>query len=395
MITPAVRAAAMSEHPAYLYDLAALADHAAAVRRALPAEVELLYAMKANPDPALLATLAPHITGLEVASGGELAHHATFRAASPIAAFGGPGKAPEEIAAGLTAGVRRFHVESRRELLALDQAARAAGQVADLLLRVNIPIPPQPGAALVMGGTSTPFGMDPLEADACASALPDLPGLRLRGVHAHLASGLDAAAAASVAADVVDWAMRFAAHHRLPMGEVNVGGGMAVDYARPHSRFDWSKYGKALRRIIDTHSGMTLRIEPGRSLTVYCGWYATRVLDVKRSNGHWFAIVRGGTHHLRTPAAKGHDQPFVTLPVDGTGPANDQPPITIVGQLCTPKDVLARRAPVRLAVGDVVVFAMAGAYAWNISHHDFLMHPPPAMRYLNTPDPQRGPDGHQ
>ncbi|WKU07132.1 type III PLP-dependent enzyme [Micromonospora sp. HUAS LYJ1] len=390
MIPPAVQAAARSGHPAYLYDLASLADHAATVRRALPAGVELLYAMKANPDPALLAALAPYVTGLEVASGGELAHHAASGATSPVAAFGGPGKTPEEIAAGIGGGVQRFHVESLRELLAVNQAARAVGRVLGVLLRVNIPTPPRAGAALVMGGAPSPFGMDPPEADACIPALADLPWVRFRGIHAHLASGLDAVAAAAVASDVVDWAMRFGARHGVPIGEVNVGGGMAVDYVDPQRRFDWAAYGGRLRRVLDTHPGLTLRIEPGRSLTVYCGWYATEVLDVKRSHGRWFAVVRGGTHHLRTPAAKGHNHPFTVLPV-GAGPGNDHPPITVVGQLCTPRDVLSRAAPVRLSIGDVVVFCMAGAYAWNISHHDFLMHPPPAMRYLNVPEAVPGP----
>jgi diaminopimelate decarboxylase len=57
--------------------------------------------------------------------------------------------------------------------------------------------------------------------------------------------------------------------------------------------------------------------------------------------------------------------------------------VTITGQLCTPKDVLARRVMVtRLRVGDLVAFGLAGGYAWNISHHGFLMHPPPAFHYL-------------
>ena len=57
-----------------------------------------------------------------------------------------------------------------------------------------------------------------------------------------------------------------------------------------------------------------LRVEPGRSVTAYCGWYCTDVLDVKRTHGSWYAVLRGGTHHLRTPVAKGHDQPFAVLP---------------------------------------------------------------------------------
>ena len=102
-------------------------------------------------------------------------------------------------------------------------------------------------------------------------------------------------------------------------------------------------------------------------------------------------MVAGGTHHLRTPAAKGHDQPFAVVAVDDWAlpwprPGVRDEAVTIAGQLCTPKDVLARRVRVgrlrALRVGDLVAFGLAGAYAWNISHHGFLMHPPPAFHYL-------------
>jgi diaminopimelate decarboxylase len=130
---------------------------------------------------------------------------------------------------------------------------------------------------------------------------------------------------------------------------------------------------------------------PGRAVTAYCGWYLTRVLDVKHSHGEAFAVVAGGTHHLRTPAAKGHDQPFAVIGVDEWAPAWPRPgvrgeAVTIAGKLCTPKDVLARRVRVgrlrALRIGDLVAFGLAGAYAWNISHHGFRMHPPPAFHYL-------------
>ncbi len=124
----------------------------------------------------------------------------------------------------------------------------------------------------------------------------------------------------------------------------------------------------------------TLRVEPGRALTAYCGWYLTTVLDVKRVHGERFAVLSGGTHHLRTPVTKGHDQPFAVLARSEEG---EDGPVTLVGRLCTPKDVFARRVTAALAVGDVVAFAMAGAYAWNISHHDFLMHPKPEFHYLS------------
>ncbi|MEU8723743.1 type III PLP-dependent enzyme [Streptomyces antimycoticus] len=413
MITPAVRTLATEltgdDLPAYVYDLTALRAHARAVRDALPPGLELYYAAKANPAPAVLRALAPHVTGYEVASGGELEH---VRAAVPGAplAFGGPGKTEGELRRALTLGVERFHVESEQELRLLAGAAQdAAIPDVDVLLRVNLPVAGDElgGAALAMGGRPSPFGLDPEAVERClplfaeASAgggplrLLDGGPLRLRGIHAHLASGLDAPAQVAVAAAIADWAAKLSERHGLGLTEVNVGGGMGVDYAHPDRRFDWAAYGQGMADLALRHPGLTLRIEPGRALTVYCGWYVTEVLDIKHSGGEAFAVVRGGTHHLRTPATKQHDQPFQVLPMDtgDTGdtwtrpwarPAVRSEPVTLVGQLCTPKDVLARRIPVpELRVGDRVAFAMAGAYAWNISHHDFLMHPRPGFHYLD------------
>ena len=157
---------------------------------------------------------------------------------------------------------------------------------------------------------------------------------------------------------------------------------MAVDYTDPAARFDWVGYGRALADVLDAHPGVRLRIEPGRSVTAYCGAYLTEVIDVKRSYGEWFVVVAGGTHHLRTPAAKGHAQPFRVHRRRGVdGVRTDGGPVTVVGQLCTPKDVLSRSATAGpIGVGDVLAFAMAGAYAWNISHRDFLLHEPPLFR---------------
>jgi diaminopimelate decarboxylase len=415
--------------PAYIYDLDGLAAHLAAIRAALPAAVELCYAVKANPDAGVLRVVARQADGLEIASGGELAHVAAVVPGARLT-FGGPGKTPAEITAAVRAGTHRVHVESPHELRLLGATALSAGRTADILLRVNLPgevpdsrpapaspissassasstssasssVPAEmapseatstPEGGLVMGGAPTPFGMDPALLDDCARWLAEgsqeARALRLRGLHAHLASGRDSAALLDSAGRVLDFARRWCARHGVRDPEFNLGGGMAVNYGRPGERFDWTAYGRGLARC--ARAGETLRVEPGRAVTAYCGWYVTRVLDVKPSHGRMFAVVAGGTHHLRTPAAKGHDQPFAVLPVpswphDWPRPAAPAGRVTIVGQLCTPKDVLARdvQAP-GLRVGDLVAFGMAGAYAWNISHHSFLMHPEPGFHHVGA-----------
>ncbi|MET7905212.1 type III PLP-dependent enzyme [Streptomyces sp. NPDC005355] len=389
MLRPAlldhVRGLAAENLPAYVYDLRSLREHSRAIRAALPERVELLYAAKANSDPRLLRVLADHVDGFEVASGGELHHVRALFPDTPIA-FGGPGKTTAELAQAVQAGVHRLHIESEHELRVLTTVLGDRG--ADILLRVNLPLSPGP-VALAMGGQAGPFGLYPERLDACLAVIAADRRVRLRGLHVHLASGLDAPAHLDLASDVLDWARGWATDRDAELTEVNIGGGMGVDYARPDQRYDWNAFGSGLHRLLAHHPGLTVRIEPGRSVTVYCGWYVTQVLDLKRSHGQAFAVLRGGTHHLRTPATKQHDQPFRIIPADDwpwpwERPRARQEPVTLVGQLCTPKDVLAHRVPVELLrTGDRIAFAMAGAYAWNISHHDFLMHPAPVFHHLD------------
>jgi diaminopimelate decarboxylase len=378
VITPTVAAHARDladdQLPAYVYDLTALRAHARAIRAALPSEVEYYYAAKANPDQPLLRVLADVVDGFEVASGGELAH---VSAAVPGArlAFGGPAKTDAELVAAVRAGVHRVHVESTHELRRL---AALTEHGAHILLRVNLPLPVG-SVALAMGGRPSQFGLDPADLPECLDILRHNENLTCHGIHAHLASGLAAPAQLDLAGAVVRWA------RRLGMTEVGIGGGMAVDYGDPGTRFDWRMFGAGLRELAD---GVRLRVEPGRAVTAYCGWYVAPVVDVKRSHGKAFALIGGGTHHLRTPATKGHDQPLDVLPVPGwhrpwPRPGIEGERVTVAGQLCTPKDILARDVPVaRLRVGDRVAFGMAGAYAWHISHHDFLMHPRPTFHYV-------------
>jgi diaminopimelate decarboxylase len=392
--------------PAYIYDLDGLAAHAAGIRAALPHHVELCYAVKANADPAVLRAVAGPVDGFEVSSRGELRHAAAVVPGARLS-FGGPGKTAAELAVAVRTETFRFHVESLHELRLLGSAALAADRRADILLRVNLPAdagavpgagaspagaPATAGPSLVMGGQPSPFGMDPHSLDRCAEWLlagsREARRLQLRGIHAHLASGRPAPGLLSAALRVLEFARPWCAAHGVRNPEFNLGGGMAVDYRRPHDRFDWASFGCGLGAA--ARPGETLRVEPGRAVTAYCGWYITRVLDVKRSQDKTFGVVAGGTHHLRTPAAKGHDQPFTVLPVAGwphgwPRPAAAAEPVTIVGQLCTPKDILAHDVQVPgLRAADLIAFGLAGAYAWNISHHDFLMHPRPGFHYTGT-----------
>jgi diaminopimelate decarboxylase len=373
----------------FAYDLAGLRRHVARTVAVLPPRCAMYYAMKANSAAPVLDALAPLVAGFEVASGGEIEKVRSVSADAPIL-FGGPAKTPSELELALTAGVTRIHAESVLELYRISAAATAADVEVEVALRVNL-AGPFPDATLAMAGRPTQFGISEDDLPAAVEAAATLPGLRLSGFHLHsLSNNLSAAthlAMLEVYRDtVLGWERRFG----VRVAVLDVGGGIGIDYGRPETAFDWAGFCAGLVDWVATlpEHWREIQFECGRYLTAACGSYVVEVLDVKANHGVAYALVRGGTHHFRLPSSWQHSHPFTVLPVERWDSAAPRPEIrdgavTVTGELCTPKDVLARDVPVaRLRAGDVLVFEQAGAYGWDISHHDFLSHPHPERVFL-------------
>ncbi|WP_199431445.1 type III PLP-dependent enzyme [Qaidamihabitans albus] len=376
----------------YVYDLDGLAAHASRVVAALPWPCRMFYAMKANSAKPLLQTLAPLVAGFEVASGGELAKARAVSDAVPVL-FGGPAKTESEIAEALRLRVERLHAESVLELHRISAVATRLGRTADVLLRVNL-AGPFPAATIAMAGAPTQFGIEEAALPEAVRAATELPGIRLAGFHLHsLSNNLSAGAHLEMLElyrrKVTGWEAAFGLHCEV----VNVGGGIGVDYTDPPERFDWAAFTRGLAALVRTfpEHWREIDFECGRFLVAACGSYVTEVLDVKRNHGTAYVLVRGGTHHFRLPVSWQHSHPFSVRPVDewrlqAPRPELRAEPVTVVGELCTPKDVLARDVVVeRVRPGDLLVFHQAGAYGWEISHHDFLSHPHP--EHVFTPPP--------
>lgn len=368
----------------YGYDLDALTDHVERVVAALPERCRMFYAMKANSAAPILRTLAPVVAGFEVASGGEVAKARAVGADIPVI-FGGPAKTSQEITDALRQRITRFHAESVLELHRISQAAVEAGVTADVLLRVNL-AGPFPSATLAMAGRPTQFGIDESVLADAVRAATTLPGLRLTGFHLHsLSNNLSPQAHLDMLRlyreKVLGWERDFGIRCEV----LNVGGGIGVNYADLDAQFDWETFTRGLAPLVETFPPhwQEIDFECGRFLTAACGTYAVEVLDIKRNHGVPYVLVRGGTHQFRLPSSWQHSHPFTVLPIDAWPSSAPRPelrdePVTVVGELCTPKDVLARDVHVpEVRVGDVLVFSHAGAYGWEISHHDFLSHPHP------------------
>ena len=367
--------------PLFVYDPAIIAKRVAAFRAAFPG-VDLHYAIKANPHPAMMAAVGAMVDGLDVASAGELAKAMAVKLAGSIS-FAGPGKRDSELEAAISAGAT-LNVESEGEAARALAIGERLGVAPRLAVRVNPDIELK-GSGMKMGGRPSPFGID---AERVAPLVRQLVkgGADWRGFHIFAGSqALDTQALIETQAATLALAERLSdeAGHVPPL--VNLGGGFGIPYFSGDTPVDVAAIGAALgARLAEsslTGAGTRYAIELGRWLVGECGVYLTQVVDRKQSRGETFVIVDGGLHHQL--AASGNfgtvvrrNYPVAVAHQIGGMPADEE--VSIVGCLCTPLDRLADRVALPpVQVGDVIAVFLAGAYGATASPSAFLGHPAP------------------
>ena len=366
--------------PLFVVDFTIVEARIARLRAALPARVEIHFAMKANPLPELLRAIAPLVGGFDVASGGEMDKALAVMAPARIS-FAGPGKRDAELEAAIRAGVT-LNLESEGEAERALAIGERTGVTPRLAVRVN-PDFELRGSGMRMGGRASPFGIDAARVPALVRRLI-AAGADWRGFHIFSGSqSLDSGAISESQAATVTLAGRLAEEAGAPPPLVNLGGGLGIPYFSGDVPVDVEGVGRALGHRLDTlpavlaESGFA--IELGRWLVGESGVYLVRVVDRKESGGETFLVVDGGlNHHL---AATGNFGTVVrrNYPVavaDRIG-AEAEEVVTVVGPLCTPLDRLADRVALpRADVGDVIAVFASGAYGPSASPAAFLGHGP-------------------
>jgi diaminopimelate decarboxylase len=367
--------------PFYAYDRGALRARVAQLRAALPAAVELHYAMKANPMPAVVACMAGLVNGIDVASAGELKVALDAGAQAVDISFAGPGKRDAELRQALAAGVL-VNVESRRELVVLASLQQTLGLQARVALRVN-PDFELKGSGMKMGGGPKQFGVDVDQVPAMM-ALIRSEGLGFEGFHLFAGSqNLRPESICEAQRQSYELALRMAETAPSPVRFLNLGGGFGIPYFPGEQALDLAAIGANLEDICSRARaqmpGAAIVIELGRYLVGEAGVYVARVIDRKVSAGHVFLIVDGGlNHHLAASGNFGQvvrkNYP-VTLVTRARSAAQER--VSVVGPLCTPLDLLADRMLLPQAeVGDLVVVYQSGAYGASASPQAFLGHAP-------------------
>ena len=365
--------------PFYAYDRSVISAGVARLRAALPAAVQLHYAIKANPMPAVVQLLAGLVDGLDVASAREMRVALDTGCAPEHISFAGPGKGEHEIEQAVAAGVV-LNLES--ELQCTLAAGVRLGVAPRLAIRVN-PSFELKASGMKMGGGPKAFGVDEERVPALAARI-EAEGLALQGFHIFSGSqNLSAEAICDAQRKSVELAERLAASLAAPLAWVNIGGGFGVPYfpnEKPLALAPIAENLDALSQRVQGSLGVPLVLELGRYLVAPAGVYVCRVIDRKLSQGQVFLVTDGGLHHHL--AASGNFGQVIRknypVAIANRIDSAQRAVQTVVGPLCTPLDLLADRMDLAQAdVGDLVAVFQSGAYGPTASPQAFLSHPAP------------------
>jgi diaminopimelate decarboxylase len=351
--------------PVYVYSTATLARHVAVFREALSGidNPLIAFAVKANPNGAVIATLARAGLGADVVSGGELARalHAGVRPRDIV--FSGVGKTAEEMAQALDAGIGQFNVESEPELDMLSAVATARGVTAPVAIRVNPDVLAGTHSKISTGGADNKFGIPYDRALAAFAHVAALPGLAVRGVAVHIGSQLTDLGPLEAAFDRMGAliAELRAAGHSITTADLGGGLGVPYDPAKPAPPSP-AAYGAMVRRAT---AGWNARLifEPGRLIVANAGVLVSRVIRVKQGANAPFVIVDAAMNDLLRPSL--YDAYHAIEAVEPTG---QRETVNVVGPVCETGDTFATgRTMDHVAAGDLVAFRTAGAYAASMS----------------------------
>ena len=367
--------------PFYAYDRQVIQDRIAALRAALPSEIHLHYAIKANPMPDVVRFVAPFVDGIDVASAKEMVTAIENGAEPQHISFTGPGKTDAELDHAVRSGVV-INVESERELAPIVAAGQKYKTRPQITVRIN-PDFELKGSGMRMGGGAKQFGID---AEIIPDILQKIKTMEVDFLGFHIFSGsncLNAAAIIDAQDKTFELAIRLAKESGITLKTLNIGGGLGVPYFPGDTPLDLSKVGENLtRKMVEVRRDLPeteIIMELGRYIVAESGVYVCRVIDRKLSRGHIFLITNGGLHHHLSASGNFGQLIRKNFPViigNRMIEGRETELVNVVGPLCTPLDILADKMHLPKAeIGDYVVVFQSGAYGLTASPIHFLSHP--------------------
>lgn len=368
--------------PLYLYSRNVVLRRRDMLRRALPEDVQIYYAVKANPHSDIISLMGRLYDGFDISSGGEMKKALNAGNFPEAMSYAGPGKRLSELEFALTKNIGSISIESVQELYHIRTLCKRMKVTARVMIRVN------PGFDLTQSGMGMggprQFGIDEDQVPEVIACMRDDDLIDFQGIHIFSGSqNLNAQAIAEHFEKIVGYALDLGVRMTVPMHVINIGGGLGIPYFTHEKDLDLDTVGSGLGDIMKKYAnslGNTrIRMELGRYLVGECGIYLCRVLYRKISQGRVFLVLDGGMHHhLAASGNLGQSIARRPMPVT-TANRLDGPleKVTVVGSLCTPLDTFGTVVVPHAEEGDLIAVMNSGAYGLSASPVNFLSHNPP------------------
>ena len=352
--------------PVYVYSRATLSRHARVFRDALAAhlpKMHLAYALKANPNLAVIRVVAKEGYGADIVSGGEMARALAAGIAPADIVFSGVGKDARELRDALEAGVGQFNLESEEEGVELAEIAVSIGKRAVCALRVNPDVDARTHAKISTGKAENKFGVPYDRAGQIFARLAGLDGLEMRGLAVHIGSQIGDLEPSRQAFAKMGDLMRQLRGQGLTVSHMDLGGGLGVPYRADEVLPDPEDYA-AMVGAVTTGWDATIMFEPGRVIAGNAGVLLTRVIRVKEGMAAPFVVVDAAMNDLTRPAMYDAWHDFVAV-----SPSGKRARANIVGPICESSDTFAMGREIDMvAAGDLAVFRTAGAYGATMAN---------------------------
>lgn len=352
--------------PAYVYSDATLRRHYKTLAEAFTGRNTLIaFAVKANSNIGVLATLAAEGAGADVVSGGEMLRALEAGIPANRIVFSGVAKTAEEMKLGLERGIHQFNVESLPELRRLSDVAAAMGKRAPIAFRVNPHVEAGGHAHISTGSAEHKFGIAWHEAEGFFEEASRLPGIDPVGIAVHIGSQIMRVEPMRASFDKVVALARRLRDRGFAISRIDFGGGLGVPYKDGDDPDSPTIYAQQARQALGDLD-VQLILEPGRLISGNAGVLISRVEYIKERDGRTFVILDAGMNDLLRPAlySAHHD----VLPVRTPEVGAPRSAVDLVGPICESTDRFAKDRPMPpLKEGDLVAFMTAGAYGATLS----------------------------
>jgi diaminopimelate decarboxylase len=357
--------AASAGTPVYVYSRATLTRHARVFREALSVlpKFHIAFAVKSNPNLAVLRLLAKEGYGADVVSGGEMDRALAAGMAAEGIVFSGVGKTGAEMVRALEAGIGQFNIESEEEGIELAALAAQRGLTAQAALRVNPDVDAGTHGKISTGKAENKFGVPYDLAGGIFARLAALPGIQMRGLAVHIGSQLSRLEPLESAFTRMGELMRQIRAAGQAITHMDLGGGVGVPYKAGEQFPSPAEYGAMVARVTEGWD-VTLMFEPGRVIAGNSGVLVTEVIRVKPGVTCPFVVVDAAMNDLARPALYDAWHDFVAV-----WPTGERMTANIVGPICESSDTFAMGRDIDvMKAGDLAVFRTAGAYGATMAN---------------------------